>query len=101
MFALILGLGISAIQIIPSIKLFQISEKYSWDLMTRYGYSLPATHLITYFSPYIFGISQTEDNFVFTSFQALESIFEGESQKRVCNFTFFFNSSLLLEKAEF
>ncbi|MEX2028598.1 MAG: hypothetical protein WD988_03840 [Candidatus Curtissbacteria bacterium] len=67
-FAIVIGFGLAAPQILPSLKLFQISERREWTREIRYSYSLPASHLITYISPYYFGISEPGNNFGFMGF---------------------------------
>ncbi|OGE04901.1 hypothetical protein A3B51_02415 [Candidatus Curtissbacteria bacterium RIFCSPLOWO2_01_FULL_41_18] len=64
----IVGLGIclSAPQLLPSFKLFALSERSHWDPMIRFAYSLPPSHLITYIRPYAFGISTPGDDLGFT-----------------------------------
>lgn len=66
--AIIIGFGLAAPQILPSLKLFQISERQDWNPAIRYSYSLPASYLVTYASPYAFGISAPGDNFGFRGF---------------------------------
>lgn len=65
---LLLGIGLSALQLLPTIKLYELSERAGWDKMIRFTYSLPLSHLITYLSPKAFGISEPGDNFGFTQF---------------------------------
>lgn len=64
----IVGLGIclSAPQLLPSFKLYTLSERLKWDPMIRFAYSLPPSHLITYIRPYAFGISTPGDDLGFT-----------------------------------
>ena len=63
-----LGFGLSAFQLLPSFKLYQLSDRQNWDPMVRFTYSLPPPHLITYFFPDWFGISAPGDNLGFTQF---------------------------------
>lgn len=63
-----LGFGLSAVQLLPSFKLYQLSDRRSWDPMVRFTYSLPPSHLITYFFSDWFGISAPGDNLGFTQF---------------------------------
>ncbi len=65
---IILGLGLGAMQLLPTLKLYSISDRRSWDPMIRFTYSLPPSHLITYFDPQAFGISTPGDNLGFTQF---------------------------------
>ena len=62
------GLGLSAIQLLPSLYLYSLSDRSSWDPMIRFTYSLPPSHLITYLFPDWFGISAPGDNLGFTQF---------------------------------
>ena len=63
-----LGFTLSAVQLLPSFKLYQLSDRRFWDPMVRFTYSLPPSHLITYFFPNWFGISAPGDNLGFTQF---------------------------------
>lgn len=63
-----IGFGLAAPQIMPSFKLFQISERKNWDFKIRYSYSLPSSYLLTYVKPYAFGISEPGNNFGFKGF---------------------------------
>src|SRR3989344_8389113 len=54
---ILLGFGLSAAQLLPSFKLYQLSDRKTWDPMIRFTYSLPPSHLVTYFDPQAFGIS--------------------------------------------
>ncbi len=63
-----LGITLSAPQILPSLKLFTISQRQSWDPMIRYAYSLPPSHIITYLNPGFFGISKPGNDLGFTQF---------------------------------
>ncbi len=65
---IVIGLGISAVQLLPTWKLFQISQRRDWDPMIRFTYSLPPSHLITYLNPETFGISAPGDNYGFSQF---------------------------------
>ena len=60
-----LGLSLSAIQLLPAFKLYQLSDRRSWDPMVRFTYSLPPSHLVTYIFPQAFGISSPGDNLGF------------------------------------
>lgn len=64
----LLGLTLSAPQILPSLKLFQISERKDWNPNIRFSYSLPPTHLITYILPSAYGISKPGDDMGFRQF---------------------------------
>lgn len=57
-----LGISMSAIQLLPSLQLFKHSTRSDWDPMIRFTYSLPPSHFITYLNPEAFGISQPGDN---------------------------------------
>jgi len=63
-----LGILLSSIQILPSLKLYQISERQNWDPNIRFSYSLPPSHLITYVNPNAFGVSKPGDDLGFTQF---------------------------------
>ncbi|GEM_PF-4561927 len=63
-----LGIGLSAIQLLPTFKLFELSERKDWDPMVRFSYSLPQSHLITYVNPAAFGVSKPGDDYGFTQF---------------------------------
>lgn len=64
----LLGLTLSAPQILPSLKLFQISQRKDWNPNIRFSYSLPPTHLITYVLPNAYGISKPGDDAGFRQF---------------------------------
>lgn len=66
--AVFLGLALASVQIIPSLKLYQISERKSFDPAIRFSYSLPPSHLLTYIKPYAFGISKPGDDLGFRQF---------------------------------
>ena len=63
-----LGILLSSIQILPSLRLYQISERQNWDPNIRFSYSLPPSHLITYVNPRAFGVSTPGDDLGFTQF---------------------------------
>src|SRR3990167_8643404 len=63
-----LGILLSSIQILPSLRLYQISERQNWDPNIRFSYSLPPSHLITYVNPRAFGVSQPGDDLGFEQF---------------------------------
>lgn len=63
---LILGFGLSSVQLLPTIKLFALSERKGWDPMIRFSYSLPESHLVTYLFPNAFGVSKPGDDLGFT-----------------------------------
>lgn len=63
---MILGLTLSSIQLMPSLKLFQISQRLNWDKNLIYSYSLPYSQLITYVHPNAFGISKPGNDIGFT-----------------------------------
>lgn len=63
-----LGISLSAPQLLPSQKLYAISQRQDWNPMIRYSYSLPPSHLITYLNPEFFGISKPGDDFGFSQF---------------------------------
>ena len=65
---ILLGLGLSAVQLLPSFKLYQLSDRRNWDPMVRFTYSLPPSHLITHLFPNAFSISAPGDNLGFTQF---------------------------------
>jgi len=65
---IILSFVLSAVQLLPSLKLFQLSDRQNWDPMVRFAYSLPLSHLITYINPSAFGISKPGDDLGFTQF---------------------------------
>lgn len=67
-FALILGIFLSAVQILPSLKLYELSKRVDFDPQVRFSYSLPASHLVTYVKPYAFGISKPGDDLGFRQF---------------------------------
>lgn len=64
----LLGLGLSAVQLLPSFYLYTHSDRRNWDPMVRFTYSLPPSHLTTYLFPRAFGISAPGDNLGFTQF---------------------------------
>jgi len=64
----ILGYLLAAVQILPSISLYMISERQGWDPLLRFSYSLHPSHLVTYLIPEYFGISKPGDDFGFTQF---------------------------------
>ncbi len=66
--AVLLGLTLSAIQILPSLKLYQLSERKDFNPAIRFSYSLPPSQLITYLKPYAFGISKPGDDLGFRQF---------------------------------
>lgn len=59
---IMLGLGLSAIQLLPSLQLFKVSDRRNWDPMIKFSYSLHPSHLITYIDPLAFGISKPGDD---------------------------------------
>lgn len=63
-----LGIILSSVQLLPSAKLFQLSERRNWDPNMRFSYSLPPSHLITYLVPNAFGVSKPGDDLGFTQF---------------------------------
>lgn len=63
-----LGIILSAPQLLPSLKLFTISQRQDWNPMIRFSYSLPPSHLITYLDPGFFGISKPGDDLDFSQF---------------------------------
>ena len=65
---LCLGLLLSSIQILPSAKLFDLSQRRNWDKNMIFSYSLPPSHLVTYLSPNAFGVSQPGDDLNFSQF---------------------------------
>lgn len=65
---IVLGITLSAPQLLPSLKLYTISQRQDWNPMIRYTYSLPPSHLITYFDPGFFGISKPGDDLGFSQF---------------------------------
>ncbi len=65
---MILGLGLSAIQLLPTLELYKVSDRNQWDPMIRFTYSLPPSHLITYINPSAFGISNPGDDTGFYQF---------------------------------
>lgn len=66
--ALTLGILLSAIQILPSLKLYELSKRIDFDPQVRFSYSLPASQLVTYLKPYAFGISKPGDDLGFRQF---------------------------------
>ncbi|KKR51053.1 MAG: hypothetical protein UT84_C0003G0048 [Candidatus Curtissbacteria bacterium GW2011_GWA1_40_16] len=66
--AVFLGLALASVQILPSIKLYQLSQRKSFDPAIRFSYSLPPSQLITYIRPYAFGISKPGDDLGFRQF---------------------------------
>lgn len=66
--ALTLGIFLSAVQILPSLKLYELSKRAGFDPRIRFSYSLPASQLVTYIKPYAFGISKPGDDLGFTQF---------------------------------
>ncbi len=66
--ALVLGIFLSAIQILPSFKLYELSKRLDFDPRIRFSYSLPPSHLLTYIKPYAFGISKPGNDLGFTQF---------------------------------
>ncbi len=65
---IVLGFLLSAIQLVPSFKLFKLSQRGNWDPNIRYSYSLPPQHLITYIKPYAYGLSKPGDDLNFRQF---------------------------------
>ncbi len=65
---IVLGIILSAPQLLPSLKLYTISERQDWNPMIRFSYSLPPSHLITYLDPGFFGISKPGDDLGFSQF---------------------------------
>ena len=65
---IILGIGLSSIQLLPTLKLFEISVRRDWDPMMRFTYSLPPSHLITYLVPNAYGVSKPGDDLGFSQF---------------------------------
>ncbi|KKR58839.1 MAG: hypothetical protein UU05_C0001G0039 [Candidatus Curtissbacteria bacterium GW2011_GWA1_40_47] len=65
-FFTILGLGLSAIQLLPTARLFTISQRQDWGIAIHFSYSLPESHLITYLLPGVFGVSRPGDDLGFT-----------------------------------
>lgn len=63
---ILIGIILSAPQLLPSLKLFALSERLNWNRMIRFTYSLPPSHLITYIRPFAFGISAPGDDLGFT-----------------------------------
>ncbi len=63
-----LGITLSAPQLLPSLKLFTISQRQDWNPMIRFSYSLPPSHLITYLDPGFFGISKPGNDIGFSQF---------------------------------
>ncbi len=63
---IILGIVLSFPQLLPTFRLFTLSERLNWNPMIRFSYSLPPSHLITYIKPYAFGISAPGDDLGFT-----------------------------------
>ncbi len=66
--AIILGIFLSAVQLLPSLKLYALSERAGFDPKIRFSYSLPPSQLLTYVKPYAFGISKPGDDFGFHQF---------------------------------
>lgn len=66
--AIILGIFLSAVQILPSLKLYALSKRADFDPKIRFSYSLPPSQLLTYVKPYAFGISKPGDDFGFHQF---------------------------------
>jgi hypothetical protein len=66
--ALTLGIFLSAVQILPSLKLYGLSKRIDFDPRARFSYSLPPSHLVTYIKPYAFGISKPSDDLGFHQF---------------------------------
>lgn len=64
----ILGYLLAAVQILPSISLFMISQRQEWAPLIRFSYSLHPSHLVTYLLPEYFGVSEPGDDFGFTQF---------------------------------
>lgn len=67
-FAIILGAFLSAVQILPSLKLYELSKRIDFDPLVRFSYSLPVSQLVTYVKPYAFGISKPGDDLGFRQF---------------------------------
>src|SRR3990167_5478078 len=65
---LVIGISLSSVQLLPSAKLFQLSERKNWDKNIIFSYSLPPSHLITYVGPNAFGVSQPGDDLGFRQF---------------------------------
>lgn len=65
---LLLGFFMGSVQILPSFKLFMLSERQNWNPLTRFAYSLPPSHLATYIKPDAFGISKPGDDYGFRQF---------------------------------
>lgn len=65
---IVLGIILSAPQLLPSLKLYTISQRQDWNPMIRFSYSLPPSHLITYLDPGFFGISKPGDDLGFSQF---------------------------------
>lgn len=63
--AIFLGIGLSSPQLLPSMNLFRLSERQSWDPAIKFSYSLPPSHLVTYLLPNYFGVSQPGDDLNF------------------------------------
>lgn len=66
--AIILGIFLSAVQLLPSLKLYALSKRAGFDPKIRFSYSLPPSQLLTYVKPYAFGISKPGNDFGFRQF---------------------------------